>query len=256
MDRALLTCPLAVTLTGPEVAPSGTRATTKSSELMTMAPSTSLNWTRGRFSSAGRKLLPLMRISPPGNADEGERLSMCGLPLTFFFPNRRFEIPMPSSFLPIRAGLMAEQAEMQKKLHNGQTIEAGRDIVHHNAGSFRQFFQLPYRVWFHDIEGSKKYKARQKRFPNERCTNESNQLSGGLVDDNKLRIFDTGGARDPGRCGNSDPDGESREQKIDRKYPTGGQKVRNDDPDSQRGYGTPGAWPGFQSSRAKKRGHQ
>ena len=124
---------------------------------------------------------------------------------------------------------------MQKKLHDGQTVEAGRDIVYHYPGPFRQLFQLPYRIWFHDIEGSKKYKARQKRFPNEWCTNERNQLSSCLVDYNKLRIFDAGGARDPGRCWNSDRDGQRREQKIYRKHPTGRQEVRNDNPDKQGG---------------------
>ena len=122
---------------------------------------------------------------------------------------------------------------MQKKLHDGQTIEAGRDIVDHNPGAFRQFFQLPYRIWFHDIEGSKKYKARQKRFPNEWCTNERNQLAGGLINYNKLRIFDAGSARDPRGCGNSDRDSQRREQKIDRKHPTDGEEVRNDNPDKK-----------------------
>ena len=60
---------------------------------------------------------------------------------------------------------MAEEAEMQKKLHDSQAIEPGRDIVHHNPDSLRQSFKLPYWIWFNDIEGSKKYKARQKRFP-------------------------------------------------------------------------------------------
>ena len=100
---------------------------------------------------------------------------MCGFPLTFFFPKRRFEIPMLFIF-PCRypARLVAEEAEMQKKLHDGQTVKPGRDIVYHDPGAFRQLFQLPHRIWFHDIEDTKKYKARQKRFPNEWCANKRN----------------------------------------------------------------------------------
>ncbi len=90
----LLIAPFVATTTGPEVAPSGTRATTKASELMTTAPSISPNCTRGRLSSVGRRPLPLMRISPPGNAAAGATFSICGLPFTFFLPSRRSEIPM------------------------------------------------------------------------------------------------------------------------------------------------------------------
>jgi hypothetical protein len=84
---------------------------------------------------------------------------------------------------------VAEKAEMQKELHDSQGIQPGRDIVNHNPDSFRQSFQLPHRVWFYDIEGTKKYKARQKRFPSERRANERNQLAGGFVDDDELRVF-------------------------------------------------------------------
>ena len=63
--------PLVETTTGPDEAPNGTRATTKSSELMTTAPSISPKRTRGRRNSGGRKLLPMMRTSPPGKARLG-----------------------------------------------------------------------------------------------------------------------------------------------------------------------------------------
>src|SRR6266571_1750948 len=95
----LLTWPLVETTTGPDVAPSGTRATTKSSELITTVPSTSPNCTRGRLSSGGRSPLPKIRISAPGRAASGDTRSMCGLPLTFFLPNKRLEIPNGPSFL-------------------------------------------------------------------------------------------------------------------------------------------------------------
>ena len=129
---------------------------------------------------------------------------------------------------------MAEEAEMQKKLHDGQTVKPGRDIVDHNPGSFRQPFELPHRVWFHDIERSKKYKARQKRFPSQRCANQRNQLPRSLVDHDELRIFDARGAGNACRGRNSDGNRQYREKDIDRDNPSGGKKVRNRDPDEQR----------------------
>src|SRR5215468_1355488 len=159
---ALLTAPFVATTTGPEVAPSGTRATTKASELITTAPSIWPNCTRGRFSSVGRKPLPLIRISPPGKAAAGDTFTMWGLPFTCFLPSRRLEIPMKtaSSWHSFRCKLAAEQTEMQEKLHDGQAIKPGGDIVYHNSRALRQPFQLPHGRWFHNIECPKKYKAR------------------------------------------------------------------------------------------------
>src|SRR6478672_2892031 len=77
----------------------------------------------------------------------------------------------PASLQP---QLMAEQAEMQKKLHDNQAVEPGRNIVDHDPSTFRQLFQLPDRRWLHDIEDTKKYKARQKRFPSQRSPNQRN----------------------------------------------------------------------------------
>jgi hypothetical protein len=53
---------------------------------------------------------------------------------------------------------------------------------------------LPDRGWLENIERSKKYKTRQKSFPRERDCDESDELSGYLVDYDKLRVFGTGGS--------------------------------------------------------------
>src|SRR5215469_357253 len=253
----LLTCPLAETLTGPEVAPSGTRATTKSSELITIAPSTSLKRTRGRFSSAGRKLLPLIRISPPGRADAGETLSMCGLPLTFFFPNNRSEIPMRFIFLArFRSGLVAEEAEMQKELHDSQAIKPGRDIVNHDPDSFRQPFQLPHRVWFYDIEGTKKYKARQKRFPRKRGTKKRHQLASGFIDHDELRVLDSGSAGYGSGGRYAEGDSQNREEKVGWKDPCGRKQMGNYGPEDQGGQRSPRPGTRFQAAGSEKSGDE
>src|ERR1700675_1149956 len=63
-----------------------------SSELINTEPSSSPKRTLGRFNSGGRNPLPPIRTSPPGSAPSGAIASMCGFPLTFFFPRRRSEI--------------------------------------------------------------------------------------------------------------------------------------------------------------------
>ncbi len=79
---------------GPDTAPSGTRATTNSSELINTEPSISPKRTLGRRNSGGRNPFPMILTSPPGKAHVGATASMCGLPLTFFLPSRRSEMLM------------------------------------------------------------------------------------------------------------------------------------------------------------------
>jgi hypothetical protein len=120
---------------------------------------------------------------------------------------------------------MAEEAEMQKKLHDSQAIEPGRDIVNHNPDSLRQSFKLPHRIWFYDIEGSKKYKARQKRFPSKRGTKERDQLPGGLVDNNELRVFDSSSTCHLRGGGNADCYRQYGEEQVCRQNPPGWKKT-------------------------------
>ncbi len=89
-------------------------------------------------------------------------------------------------------------------MHDSQRVETGCDIVEHNSGAFRKGLQLSHRRRLDDIEGTKKYKARQKRFPCERHGDQSYQLTRDLIDHYKLRIFNSGAARDPCSCGNAD----------------------------------------------------
>ncbi len=80
--------------TGPEVAPSGTRATRNESELTTTPPSTSPNCTRGRCHCGGRNPEPAIRTSPPASASTGDTDSICGPPFDVFVAQDRSENPM------------------------------------------------------------------------------------------------------------------------------------------------------------------
>src|SRR3954471_6664280 len=140
--------PLVAMVSSPEVASSGTRVMTKSSELTTMGASTSPKSTRGRASSGGLRPCPVTRISPPGSAAAGTTASMCGLPFTFFLP-RRSEMPMCEALLlhiqAVRSDDVftraSQQVEIQQQLHDEEAVDAGANVVHHDAGTFRQLFE-------------------------------------------------------------------------------------------------------------------
>ncbi len=89
-------------------------------------------------------------------------------------------------------------------MHDGERIKSRSQIIHHNAGAFREPFQSPDWKRLQNIEDTKEYKAREKRFPFERDRDECDKLAGDFVDDYELGIFYGGGSRYAG--GGRDPD--------------------------------------------------
>ena len=80
-------------------------------------------------------------------------------------------------------------------MHDGERIKSRAQIVDDDAGAFRKPFQPPDGKRFQNIEDTKEYKAGEKRFPGERYGDEGDELTGDLVDDDELRVFDAGAAR-------------------------------------------------------------
>src|SRR5512144_3185955 len=97
-----------------------------------------------------------------------------------------------------------QQVEMAQRLQNRQRVKPGADVVEHDSHSLRRVFQTPERWRLHNVDDTKKYKARQQSFPIERRANERNQLARDFVDDNKTRIFSIRLARNPRGSGDSD----------------------------------------------------
>src|ERR1700684_91318 len=128
---ALLTCPSAATTTGPEVAPSGTRATRNESELITTPPSTSPKCTRGRWYCCGRNPEPAIRTSPPARASTRETDSMRGPPVPFFLPRMRSENPMRKALvlLLLTLSYLSEKTEVQQEMHRPERVQTSRHIV-------------------------------------------------------------------------------------------------------------------------------
>jgi len=54
---------------------------------------------------------------------------------------------------------------MYKKLQHYQCVNPGGNVIHHDSSPLGQSLQLPDRRRLHNIEPSKKYKARQHGFP-------------------------------------------------------------------------------------------
>jgi len=97
---------------------------------------------------------------------------------------------------------------MQHELHHGQSVEAGSDIIDHDARTFGQSFEQADWRRLDDIEPSKKYKGQQQRLPRYRRRNQSNELAGNFVNHHKLGILQTTGTRDACSGGNSDEHGD------------------------------------------------
>ena len=79
-------------------------------------------------------------------------------------------------------------------MHCNHGEHSCRNIIEHDSGAFREFLQLPHRRRFEDVEPSEKYKTREKSLPRERDGDQSDELSGDLVDDDELRVFSSRGA--------------------------------------------------------------
>src|ERR1035437_6145703 len=202
----LLLEPLVATMTWPEAAPSGTRATMNCSALMMIEPSTSPNRTCGRRSSWGRSPLPLMRISPPGRAHRGSMESIWGLPFTFFAPVFRSIICQSRSFgaatLKLTARLpSAHDPKVKQQLQDNQAVNTCPKIVHHNSSAFRQPLQATHRRRLNNIERTEEYKAGQQRLPHNRTRYQGDQLPRDFINHHMRRIFFAASARFQGCSG-------------------------------------------------------
>ena len=79
-------------------------------------------------------------------------------------------------------------------MHDDERIKSRAQIVDHDACAFGKTLQSPDWKWLPDIEDTKEYKAREKRFPDEGNGDERDELAGDFVDDHELRVFEAGTA--------------------------------------------------------------
>src|SRR5437588_3546412 len=103
--------------------------------------------------------------------------------------------------------LCTKHAEMQPQLHTRKCIKPLPYVVDHDSRALREALQLANRRRLDDIEGSKKYKAREKGFPGYRDSYQSDQLTCYFVDDHELRIVKASFACDSSSCRDSNSDG-------------------------------------------------
>jgi hypothetical protein len=83
---------------------------------------------------------------------------------------------------------------MQQQMHANQRVQSRADVVDYDACAFRKLLQPSYWKRLQDVEYPKKYKARQKRFPSQGSTHQSDQLSGDFIDHDELRVLAAAGA--------------------------------------------------------------
>src|SRR5258708_1797322 len=80
-------------------------------------------------------------------------------------------------------------------MHHDESKNSCRNIIEHNSGAFGKFLQLAHGRRLDDIEGSEKYKTREKSFPCQGDGDQGDQLSGYFVDYDELRVFSPRRAR-------------------------------------------------------------
>jgi hypothetical protein len=141
---------------------------------------------------------------------------------------------------------------MQDKLHQDERADAGGYVVQNNSSTFGQLLQLPHWRRLHNIEGSKKYKTRQKTFPCHRSADERDQLARDFVNDDVLRIFIAGCARNPGCRGNTDRGSQNRERERSSRAQIGRQTATDGSPPKDGGRRSPGPRPGLQPANPKE----
>jgi len=74
-------------------------------------------------------------------------------------------------------------------MHNSESVQSRGHVVQYDSATFGKGLQLSHRRRFENIEDTKKYKARQKRFPRQRQCDECDQLTCHFINHHKLRIF-------------------------------------------------------------------
>src|ERR1700730_3439996 len=83
---------------------------------------------------------------------------------------------------------------MQQEMHPNESENPCRNIIEYDSSAFWKSLQLPYRRRLHDIEGSEKYKTREKSLPSERDGDERDQLYGDFVDYDELSVLGGNGS--------------------------------------------------------------
>src|SRR5579859_28040 len=145
---------------------------------------------------------------------------------------------------------------MQKKMHPYQRKNSGSDIVEQDPGALGKLFQLTDWRRLDDIEGSKKYKTRQKSFPREGYGDQRDHLSGDFVNYYELRIFDGRGTRHPGGCRDADCDCQNGQCDGSRDSQPRGQFVRDNGPEQYGCSRGPAAGAGSHAADSEEGGDQ
>jgi hypothetical protein len=141
-------------------------------------------------------------------------------------------------------------------MHRSQRVKASSHVVQRDPGAFGKRLQLSHRRRLDDIEDTKKYKGRQKRFPRERHRNQRHQLTSNLIDHHKLRIFYPRTPRDPRSRRNPDQHDEQSQGNCERSTQARSKRSAQCRPDQHCRRRSPGPRPRPHPPDAEKCGNQ
>src|ERR1043166_9493256 len=88
-------------------------------------------------------------------------------------------------------------------MQQGKRIQAGPNVIEHDAPSARQFFDLAQRRRLQNIESSKKYKTGERILPLRRNSDEGDELARDFVYDHETWVNNARFPRDDRRKGNA-----------------------------------------------------
>ncbi len=139
---------------------------------------------------------------------------------------------------------------MQQEMHANESKNSCRHIIKDDSNAFGKSLQLPDGRGLDDVEGSEKYKTRQKRFPPQRYRDQRDELPGNFINHHKLGILHGGRTGYARGSRNADQRDENSEGDCQRSPQGWRGDVGNSSPKRDRSGRCPGARTGLQSPNA------
>src|SRR5271165_6862746 len=89
----------------------------------------------------------------------------------------------------MRRRTLTHNPKVQQNLEHGQRVHARAKVIHYNTRSFGELLKTAHRRRLHNVEYTKKYKAREQRLPHDGTRDERHELPRHFVNYDMRRIF-------------------------------------------------------------------
>src|SRR5581483_6163523 len=141
---------------------------------------------------------------------------------------------------------------MQQELHHRECVNPGANVVQNNSRSFGKTLDVAHRRGLQNVEPTKKYKAREQRFPRHWSKQKSDPLAGNFVDHDELRVLIIRGSRNASCRGNADEYSNQGNDCKNRWLSRNRNPASQREPDQNSSQRCPGAGTWFESAYAEE----